>query len=201
MLRLAWLLAELAARLWAGLRGLPRRAALALGGSAGDIPADPRRLWIVFAIALPVALAASVVLPRITLVMSASIEAWAVREAPGPIHRGDYVRFSLSHPVAGPLPVSVTKHALCLPGDRLTRIETPSATLIGAFDGHYFCNGTLLGVSLPVGPHGMRLQHMQWSGIIPAGMFYVGSHHPRGFDSRYIGLIPESRLMRMERLL
>lgn len=42
---------------------------------------------------------------------------------------------------------------------------------------------------------------MKWSGIVPAGMIYVGSHHERGFDSRYIGLLPISRLTRMERIL
>jgi type IV secretory pathway protease TraF len=32
-------------------------------------------------------------------------------------------------------------------------------------------------------------------------MVYVGSTHPRGFDSRYFGLLPISSLTRMERLL
>lgn len=89
--------------------------------------------------------------------MSPSIEAWAVRKAPGSIARGDYVMLTLKHPIAGPRPVSVTKYALCLPGDRLTKIETPSTAAPNAWDGHYFCNGKLLGVSLPYGVHGLKL--------------------------------------------
>jgi type IV secretory pathway protease TraF len=37
--------------------------------------------------------------------------------------------------------------------------------------------------------------------VIPRGMVYVGSHHPSGFDSRYYGPVPISRLRRMEKLL
>ncbi|MDF0491108.1 S26 family signal peptidase [Sphingobium sp. H39-3-25] len=201
MLRLFWVLVEALRGLWPRLCRLPGKAAVALGAAGMGEPARPERLWRAFAIVLPVALFAALVLPKITLVMSPSIDAWAVREAPGPIVRGDYVKFTLRHPIAGPNPVSVTKHALCMPGDHLDHIETPSVSAPHAWDGRYFCNGELLGVSLPYGLHGLRLQHLQWSGMIPPGMVYVGSHHPRGFDSRYFGLVPISRLTRMEKLL
>ncbi|MFK4873831.1 S26 family signal peptidase [Novosphingobium sp. ZW T3_23] len=151
--------------------------------------------------ACPTAFAAGITMPRITLVVSPSIEAWVLTEQAGSIGRGDYVRFTLSHPVAGPIPVSVTKHALCLPGDNLATVERASPLSAHEHDGWYYCNGRLLGVSLPRAHNGMALQHMQWSGIIPPGMAYVGSRHPRGFDSRYFGLLPVKRLTRMERLL
>lgn len=201
MLRLVWALASALASFWPRLRRLPRTAAVALGAPGLGQPARPARLWQALGVVLPVALIAGMLLPQVTLVMSPSIDAWAVRKAPGPITKGDYVMLTLQHPIAGPEPVSVTKYALCTPGDRLTKIETPSVAAPNAFDGHYFCNGQPLGVSLPYGVHGQKLDHMQWSGVIPPGMIYVGSHHPRGFDSRYFGLVPISRLTRMERLL
>ncbi|MCI1754340.1 MAG: hypothetical protein LKM31_00055 [Sphingobium sp.] len=89
--------------------------------------------------------------------MSPSIGAWAVRKAPGPIAKGDYVMFTLSHPLAGPKPVSVTKHALCMPGDRLiTDREHRRSVRPNGWDGWYFCNGVLLGVSKPYGIHGQQ---------------------------------------------
>ncbi len=185
----------------AALRRLPRKAAVALGAPGLGEEARPERLWQTLAFVLPVALLAAFLVPQITLVMSPSIEAWAVRKAPGPIAKGDYVMFMLSHPIAGPKPVNVTKHVLCMAGDRLTHTETPSPTAPNAWDARYFCNGQFLGATLPYGVHGLKLEHMQWSGIIPPGMVYIGSHHPRGFDSRYFGLVPLTSLTRMERLL
>lgn len=129
------------------------------------------------------------------------IDAWAVRAAPGPIHRGDLVSFTLSHPLAGPKPVAVTKYALCMPGDRLDWIEKPSTTP-RAWDGWYYCNGRLLGVSKAIGRNGQRLEHYKPDDLtIPSGFVYVGSQHPSGFDSRYYGPVAIQRLTRMERVL
>lgn len=201
MLKLLLALARGVAGLWPRLGLLLHAAARELGSPGPALPARPARLLAAMAIILPLSLCAAWFLPQITLVMSPSIEAYAVRNSPGPISRGDYVMYMLQHPIAGPSPVSVTKHALCMPGDHLTMYETPSRQAPGRRDGHYFCNGKLLGVTLPFAHNGLKLEHMKWSGIIPSGMIYVGSRHPRGFDSRYIGLIPISRLTRMERIL
>lgn len=201
MLRLFWLLVRALRALGTDLWGLPRKAAMALGAPGFGEPARPDRLWRTCLFVLPVALLAAMLVPKVTLVMSPSIDAWAVTANPGPIHKGDFVRFRLVHPIAGPRPVSVTKHALCMPGERLDRIEKPSLASGKDWDSYYFCDGELLGVSLPFAGNGMRLKHMEWSGIIPPGFVYVGSHHPRGFDSRYIGLVPITSLTRMERLL
>lgn len=201
MLRLFFLLTKQFVVLLGHLRGFARQAAVSLGGAGLTKPADPGRLWRSFVIILPIAYFVAWAMPQLTLVMSPSIEARIVRKAPGPIRRNDYVMFTLRHPIAGPEPILVTKKALCLPGDRLRVIERPSTHAVHALDGHYYCNGLLLGISLPLAHNGMKLTHLLWSGIIPPGMIYVGSHHPRGFDSRYFGLLPVARLTRMEQLL
>lgn len=201
MLRLSWRIVELLRLAFRALTRLPRGAAIALGGAAGDQPARAGRLPLVLLIVLPIAWLAAWCLPRVTLVMSPSIDAWAVRVAPGPIRVGDLVRYRLVHPVAGPNPVDITKRALCMPGARLTMIELPSRTAPRRRDAYYFCDGAALGISLPYSRKGVALSHMRWQGIIPPGLAYIGSHHPYGFDSRYFGLVPLARLTRMERLL
>jgi type IV secretory pathway protease TraF len=201
MFRLCWRVAEALSRLWARLCGLAQAAAVALGAAGPDRPARPVRLWQSFALILPIALVIAILLPALHLVMSPSIPAWIVRAAPGPIAKNDYVMFMLRDPVAGSEPVSVTKRALCMPGERLTTIETRAHAAPRLRNGHYFCDGIALGVSMPFGPHGRRLDHLRWSGIIPPDQVYVGSPHPRGYDSRYFGLVPIATLTRMERLL
>jgi type IV secretory pathway protease TraF len=198
MLRLAW---NAGKAIWPEIKLLPLRAAVALGSAGLGQPPRPEQLWKAFGIVLPIGLLTWWAIPQVTWVMSPSIQAWAVRAAPGPIHKGDLVSFTLSHPLAGPKPVAVTKYALCLPGDRIDMLEKPSMTP-AAWDGWYFCNERLLGVSKAIGHNGQRLKH--WhpdTNRIPAGMIYVGSSHASGFDSRYYGPVEISRLRRMERVL
>jgi conjugal transfer pilin signal peptidase TrbI len=199
MLRLAWFAAR---TLGPALRGLPREAAVALGAAGPGQAARPSRLVWALVIILPLALGVRWALARVTIVMSPSIEAWAVTPDPGPIARGDYVMFSLSHPLAGPTPVNVTKHALCLPGDRLKSIEQPSIMLPGATDAVFGCNGHWLARTKPVGRHHQRLAHFAWhDGVVPPGFAFVGSSNPDSFDSRYFGLVPLAHLTRMRRIL
>lgn len=198
MLRVAWAFAKC---FWSELRFLPIRAAVALGSGGLGQPPRPEQLLKAYLIVLPIGLATWWTIPQFTLVMTPSIHAWAVRADPGPIHKGDLVSFMLSNPIAGPKPVPVTKYALCMPGERLDMIEKPS---IGGhtWDGWYFCNGKLLGVSKPSGRHGQRLDHYQPKGVlVQPGYAYVGSNHPDGFDSRYYGPVAIGRLTRMEKLL
>ena len=187
--------------LWPEMKLLPLRAAVTLGSAGLGEPPRPERLWKGMAIVLPVGLVAWWAIPQVTWVMSPSIDAWAVRAAPGVIRRGDLVSFRLSHPIAGPSPVDVTKYALCLPGDRISMIEKPSMA-IGTMDGWYYCNGRLLGISTAFAHDGRRLDHWHPASprILP-GTVYVGSPHPRGFDSRYYGPVAIGRLTRMERVL
>jgi conjugal transfer pilin signal peptidase TrbI len=197
MLRLCWLLLNLSARAARRFAALPREAAAALAADGDRARATKRLLWATL-LAVSAGLLTACLLARVTLVMSPSIDAWAVTPAPGPIRKGDLVQFTLSHPIAGPTSVSVTKYALCMPGDRL-RIEPRPATDIHA-TASFFCNGAPLGVSLRHGRGGVRLSPARIAGIIPDGLVYVGSPHPHGFDSRYFGLVRIERLNRMERL-
>ncbi|CCA93230.1 MULTISPECIES: S26 family signal peptidase [Novosphingobium] len=198
MLRLAWNAVRAA---WGQVKLLPLRAAVALGSSGLGSPPRPAQLWKAYGIVLPIGFAAAWAIPQVTWVMSPSIDAVAVRTSPGPIRKGDYVMFMLSHPLAGPKPVNVTKQALCMPGERIVMIEKPSMTP-GAWDGYYFCNGRLLGVSKPFGRNGQKLVHWQpKQDTIPPGFIFVGSHHPDGFDSRYYGPVAIGRLTRMEKIL
>ena len=111
MLSLAW---NAGKALWNEAMLLPLKAAVALGSSGLGQPPRPEQLWKANGIVLPIGLLTMWAIPQFTLVMSPSIDAWIVREAPGPIRRGDFVSFTLSHPLAGPKPVMVTKEALCL---------------------------------------------------------------------------------------
>ncbi|WP_298673203.1 peptidase [uncultured Sphingomonas sp.] len=186
---------------WTGLKDLPLRAAVALGSSGLGQPPRPDQLWKAYGIVLPIGVLTLWAIPQVTIVMSPSIDAHLVRHASGPILRGDLVSFTLSHPLAGPKPVDVTKYALCFPGERISMIEKPSMSP-GKWDGWYFCEGRLLGVSKPFGHNGQPLEH--WhpaNGRILPGTIYVGSSHASGFDSRYYGPVPIDRLSRMEKVL
>ncbi|MDO7841740.1 S26 family signal peptidase [Sphingomonas immobilis] len=193
-----WRLARAAAR---RVRRLPREAADALGGRHLGEGARSDRLYLAILIVTPITVICWWLLGQVTIVMSPSIEAMVVRPDPGPIAKGDYVMFTLSHALAGAEPVSVTKHALCMPGERLNMIEKPSSVSRSEWDGWYFCNGVLLNVSKPFARDGMHLPHLLWAGPIPSGLVFVGSPSPNGFDSRYFGLVPLAALTRARRLL
>ncbi|CUS43118.1 S26 family signal peptidase [Sphingomonas sp. TX0543] len=198
MLSLVWHLAKRAAL---EAKDLPLRAAVALGASGLGQPPRPAQLFKAYGIVLPIGLFAWWAMPQATLVMTPSIDAWVIHRAPGPIFRGDLVSFSLSHPIAGPRPVGVTKYALCMPGDRIAMVEKPSRAA-GGLDGYYYCNGHLLGVSKARTADGRTLSHWRPdTALIKPGTIFVGSSHPDGFDSRYYGPVAIERLTRAEKLL
>lgn len=199
MLRLAW---NAARHGWPAIRDLPRRAAEALGETGPDRPSMHGRLWKAMAIVCAIAAVLCWALSQLIWVRSPSIDALAVRASPGIIARHDLVMFELRHPLAGPLPVNVTKYALCLPGDDLASFTLRSDRYPGRTEAAFFCNGILLGVSKAYGRQGQRLDYFPWkSGPIPKGQAYIGSSHKDGFDSRYFGLVPMAKLVRMERVL
>jgi len=198
MLSLVW---HLAKRAVLATRDLSLRAAVALGAAGLGQPPRPIQLLKAYGIVLPVGFLTWWAIPQATLVMSPSIDAWLIHRAPGPIFRGDLVSFSVSHPIAGPKPVNVTKYALCMPGDRIAMIERP-ARQPGVRDGYYFCNDRLLGVSKARAQDGRALTHWRPdSPVILPGMIFVGSPHPDGFDSRYYGPVAIERLTRAKKLL
>src|SRR3546814_14661506 len=75
MLSLAW---KAGKHLAIGLKGLPRRAAVALGSPGLGEPARPDRLWKATALLVPLALLTWWAIPPAILVMSPSIDALAV---------------------------------------------------------------------------------------------------------------------------
>ncbi|WCT79123.1 S26 family signal peptidase [Novosphingobium humi] len=198
MLSLIWHASKRAAL---ELKDLPLRAAVALGASGFGEPARPIQLFKAYGIVLPIGLLVWWAMPQFALVATPSIDAFVIYKAPDQIRTGDLVSFILSNPIAGPKPVSVTKYALCLPGERIAMVEKPSA-MGETYDGWYFCNARLLGISKPRTRDGRPLTH--WhpaTKIIPAGTIFVGSSSPNGFDSRYYGPVEISKLTRMEKLL
>lgn len=199
MLKLAFRGAETAG---AYVARLSAEAAAALGGAVGEQPARPERLRHTCAIILPIALLVWMILHSVTLVMSPSIDAWMIRQADGPIAKGDLVSFDLVHPLAGPAPVSLTKRVLCVAGERLRQLNLPPSGYRKERRRAFLCGGRLLGITRPFGRNGQRLPLFQWGDrAIPVGFVYVGSDHPDGFDSRYYGPVRVERLTRMERVL
>ena len=199
MLRLAW---TLASRAWGPLARLPRQAADALTPIDPGKPFTDGRLWRAMLIVSTIALFVWWALPQLIWVRSPSIDARAVRLAPGKIVKNDLVMFTLRHSSAGPKAVSDTKYALCLPGDLLAAYTMRSDRYPRRQEAAYFCNGTLLGVSKPYGHDGQRLDFFLWkTGRIPAGKAYLGSSYKDGLDSRYFGLVSLSDLTRVERVL
>lgn len=199
MLRLAWNAGKFA---WPKVRDLPRHAAAALQSNDPDQPFVQSRLARAILIVSAIALFIWWALPQLIWVRSPSIDAWAVRKIGGTIERHDLVMFELRDPLAGPLPVNVTKYALCLPGDTLAAYTMHSDRYPKRLEAAFFCNGSLIGVSKPYGKSGQRLDYFRWvTGTIPAGKAYIGSSYKDGFDSRYFGLVPISALTRMERVL
>lgn len=184
------------------LAALPREAAIALGGTVADQPPIPRRLWIANAVILPLAWMVWFALHHYVLVMSASVNAWVVQPAPGLIAKGDLVSFDLVHPLAGPVPVRVTKRVMCVGGEKLRQIALPMDARHRNARSAYLCDGRLVGVSRAFGRNGQALAPYPWGDHpIPPGQAYLGSDHDDGFDSRYYGLIAIERLTRMERVL
>ena len=96
------------------------------------------------------------------------------------IKRGNYVRFERVHPWGGSSgPVSLLKEVGCGPGDRL-RVDTV---------GDVYCNDDYLGRALSEDSKGNRLPLFRFDGLVPEGKLFVVGHHPRSWDSRYLGFV------------
>lgn len=150
------------------------RLAAALGVFAGTI-----------AILVPV-------MDHIVLNGTPSVEASVLWKTHGrTIAKGDYVMAPVRHDLLPPQYSHLTKRALCAPGDWLS------------FDGRTFrCNGAALNTVKPETRAGLPLEPFTWTdGAVPAGKMFVGSSHPDGFDSRYLGLFSVEDLTRLEPLI
>lgn len=154
------------------------------------------RIMVAIGAAIGVYLGAiALILPvfdRVALNGTPSVAAHVLWKTPGArIARGDYVLAPASHPMIPADYPYLTKLALCLEGDILT-----------ARDGAFFCNGALLHRAKRRTRTGAPLEPFNWSGgAIPDGMMFIGSRHPDGFDSRYLGLFATRDLVRLEKVL
>lgn len=132
------------------------------------------------------------VMNHIALNGTDSVKAHVLWKTPGtPIARGDYVLAPASHPLIPESYSHLTKYALCVEGDILTER-----------DGAFFCNGELIHRTKKKTRAGTPLEPFKWSGgPVPEGKIFIGSRHPDGFDSRYLGLFAVEDLIRLEKVL
>ena len=128
---------------------------------------------------------------RIVVNGTPSVSAHILIKAPGEeIHKGDYVLVPTQNHFLPNGFDSLTKHVLCVEGDVL-------AFKRGAF----YCNGEFLHRPKRQSLSGASLDAFFWrEGVVPHGKVYVGSPHPDGFDSRYLGLFDLDDLTRLEAL-
>jgi conjugative transfer signal peptidase TraF len=85
--------------------------------------------------------------------------------------------------------VSLLKHVLALPGDRVC-IDRRS----------YLVNGRPVGNLAPADTFGRHLDPFLYCGLVSNGLVFVGTSAPLSFDSRYFGPVPLSSLTVVEAL-
>lgn len=101
------------------------------------------------------------------------------------------VMFEWDDPI---LPAGVdfmTKHVLCFPGDILKR------------DGlTFYCNGEMISRAKLKTKTGDPLTVFDWTeGPVPQDVFFAGTDHPDGYDSRYYGFVPLDGAVVVEKTL
>ena len=85
----------------------------------------------------------------------------------------------------------MTKHVLCLPGDLLEVVGLD-----------FYCNGVLITRAKTHTRRGDPLPIFEWDGgPVPADVFFAGTDHPDGYDSRYFGFVPLDSATVLERKL
>ncbi|MEM6415488.1 MAG: S26 family signal peptidase [Pseudomonadota bacterium] len=141
--------------------------------------------------ALPIAVLAPV-MGRIVLNGTPSVKASIFWKTPDQaIEKGDFVMAPARHPYIPPNYPYLTKIAMCFPGDRL-KFEA----------GRFSCNGVPLNQTKKETLTGAPLEPFQWNdAVIPPGKVFIGSPHPDGFDSRYLGFFAIEELTRLEALI
>lgn len=60
----------------------------------------------------------------------------------------------------------------------------------------FYCDDNLIATALDVDKNGKKLPKLKINKIIPEGFYFVMGTHPRSYDSRYFGLIPEENIIR-----
>ena len=128
---------------------------------------------------------------RIVLNGTPSVRAHILIKAPAEAPRkGDYVLVPIESRFLPNRYNSLTKKVLCVEGD-----------LLQFKRGAFYCNGEFLHRPKHISLSGAPLTAFLWSdAVVPQGKVYVGSPHPDGFDSRYLGLFDIDDLTRLEAL-
>jgi conjugative transfer signal peptidase TraF len=101
----------------------------------------------------------------------------------GEIRRGDYVLFTVDHPLIRDVINEVKietliKESVCIGGDVLTVSHKD-----------YYCNGGYLGTAKDYSFKGERVDNFKYNGLVPLGSLFVMGHNKDSFDSRYFGFI------------
>jgi conjugative transfer signal peptidase TraF len=140
------------------------------------------KIWTYFAV-FALCTAAAWFLPRhvaVTVTPSLRYKVFFLRDRTGmKIRKGDYVMFSLDHPVVKELKFgNAIKEVVCAGGDRLT---------VNGKD--YYCNEARLGRAKDMSIRGERVDNFKYDGIVPAKFLFVMGHTIDSFDSRYLGFI------------
>lgn len=128
---------------------------------------------------------------QVVLTMTPSVNVRVLFKTPQvPPIIGDYVLLEAEHEYFPDYRNLLTKRYLC--GEGQTLVATKM---------NVFCNGVWLHRRKPETGTGEPLNAFIWSGPVPEGQVYVGSKHPDGFDSRYLGFFPYSDLLRLSAVI
>jgi conjugative transfer signal peptidase TraF len=78
------------------------------------------------------------------------------------------------------------KRVMGVPGDTIAVQPLPDGRAV------IWLNGQRIGIALAQDRDGWPIQAAQLASPIPPGQYYVQLEHPRSFDSRYFGYVPET---------
>ncbi len=106
----------------------------------------------------------------------------------GPPRKGDFVAFTLDHPML-PHPEKVVKRIRCVPGEHL-KVTDEAA----------WCDGEYLGPKKRFTLDGRPMPKFTYDGVIPEHRFFVMNPHKDSFDSRYYGLVDDKDKIRLKAL-
>ena len=146
-----------------------------------------KNIILTFVVGIPAAWGVSYLYKHVNITTSQSLYHrvfWMTDEVPGP---GDYATFELSHPLAGPEPVLISKQLKCWPGETL-KVEGRD----------FWCGGHYLGRAKTKTLTGKPLPLFSFSGPIPEGKAFAFGSHPDSFDSRYWGFVEIATAKRLE---
>jgi type IV secretory pathway protease TraF len=122
---------------------------------------------------------------KVHLVLTESIDATVMWPSDRVPVQGDYVTFTLIHPVipTADNSVQVTKILTCSEHQYLRKDKM-----------QWFCGDVKIGDSRTHAINGDALEQFTWNGPIPAGKRFVTGNGEHSFDSRYWGFIDSEKL-------